>query len=144
MFKDNVTIYNYFRDSTNGDVSWFSTQIENVMWSEKTETSVSSDRHINIAQSVSLKMPTNKIKCDKAYLPSVQWKKLSAEEKALYWTIDADSLQDVIVKGLIDEVLSESYPPTDLKKDYENVATVVIFADNTTRNGLKHYKVGAK
>lgn len=141
MFNDNVTIFNYFRE--NGVVSWFSTQIENVMWSEKTETSISSDRHINIAQAVSLTMPTSKISCDKAYLPSVDWKKLSAEDKALYWTIQTDG-NDVIVKGLIDKELSEDYPSSELKKDYENVATVVAFADNSTRNALKHYKVGAK
>ncbi len=141
MFNDNVTIYNYVRE--NGIVSWFRTQIENVMWSEKTETSVSSDRHINIAQTVSLTMPTSKIKCDKEYMPSVEWKKLSASDKGLYWTINASG-QDVIVKGLVDKELSETYPPTELKKDFENVATVVVFTDTTTRNGLKHYKVGAK
>jgi len=141
MFNDSLTIYNYYRDSSNGNVEWYRTQLKGLMWTEKTQTSVSADRHINIAQMVSVTIPLQKLTCDKEYISSVEWQNL--DDKSAYWTVNTKG-QDVIVKGLIDKELSQDYPSTNLKKDYESVATVISFADNTSRDKLKHYRIGGK
>lgn len=76
------------------------------------------------------------------YKTPKQWQALSAEEKSEYWTLQNG---DLIVKGVVDDVIEAGFTASQLKAKYDDV--LVISSIDTMDFGsaaLQHFKVSAK
>lgn len=135
IFNDTITIYNHKEDG-----SYQRTVVCGVMYSSKTEKTVTSDGKINLAATVSVTIPETAV-CDRRYVPKREFKALT--DTSQNWTLDEGGNLDVIVQGLVEQELTEDYRLKHLKADYDCV-TVAIVEDNRNRPRLKHIKVVCK
>ena len=124
IFTDTVTIYNHFNDK------WYRTVLDGVQWSEKTEKTVDADGVMHLAPSVSLTVPYRAGYVDRKAFTGQGF------------TFGLDNL-DVVVLGVCDKEMTDSYTITNLQKDYR-AATIKSVKDNTLRQYLKHWKVVAQ
>lgn len=138
MFNQEVTVINYYRDRLTKLEMWTKTYIKGCMWHEIQVTSVNN----NTIQS------DDAIECTildlTNYVPYKQFLKLTNDQKLTKWTINPSKGQDYIVLGHVTEEINENYTPDDLIKDYDNVATVLSFSDNSMTDRLKNFKVLGK
>lgn len=124
VFTDTVTLYNHHDDS------WYRTILEDVQWTEKTERTVDSDGVMHLTPSVTVTVPFREGYVDRrAYAGKG-------------FTFGLDNL-DVVVLGVCDKDITDTYTITDLQDEY-NAATISAVADNTLRQLLKHWRVTAK
>ncbi len=129
IFTDTVTIYNHYLK--NGEDCWKKTVLEGVQWKEKTEKVINSSGVLQLVQTVSLTVPFRA-----GYVP---YKSFTGTG----FTFKPIKALDVVVKGECPEEITDDYTITNLKKDYDS-ATIFSLSDNTNRDFLKHWKVGAK
>lgn len=138
VFNDTVTIYNHYLDKLTRLDRWNRTVLHNCMW-RRTTTKTVSNNQIQIDDSVSVTIPYRS-----GYLPPNEYAKTPNDEMANYWTLNADSNLDIVVLGDIGVDVTDDYTITNIKKDYDNVATISAVSDNTNMNHLKHWKVSGK
>lgn len=123
VFTDTVTLYNHHDDS------WYRTILEGVQWTEKTERTVDSDGVIHLTLSIAVTVPYRA-----GYVEPEAY-------KGEGFTFGLDNL-DVVVLGICDKEITDTYTITDLQDEY-NAATISAVADNTLRQFLKHWRVTA-
>lgn len=138
MFNDTVTVINHYKDPLTKLDKWNKTILDGCMWSRKITKSVV-DGKVQIDDSVSLTIPYRD-----GYLPPKQYAKIPNDKMSNYWTLDSTSNLDIIVLGVVTEELTDSYTITNVKKDYDEVATISGVSDNTRRDELKHWRVDGK
>lgn len=138
MFNDTVTVINHYKDPLTKLDKWNKTILDGCMWNRKITKSVV-DGKVQIDDSVSLTIPYRD-----GYLPPKQYAKVPNDEMHKYWTLDSTSNLDIIVLGVVTEELTDSYTITNVKKDYDEVATISGVSDNTRRDELKHWRVDGK
>ena len=61
-----------------------------------------------------------------------------------YFTFDSDSNLDIIVLGKVTQEINDTYTITNVKKDYDNVATISAVSENSMVDLLRHWKVTGK
>lgn len=81
---------------------------------------------------------------NKPYLAPNEYRKLSPEEAAGYWTLDAKTGQDVLVLGETEIEINREYRIRELEKDFQYMGTVSAVSDNRNRPKLKNIKVVAR
>lgn len=141
MFDETITIYNYSKSGT--AEKWFRSELARCcQWNETQEKTITSDRKIQIAQSVDVCIVTKKLL--KPFKPLKEWNKQTDAQKKDTWTIDHISNKDIIVLGTCEKEVTSAYTITDIKKDYQDVMTVSSFMDNTKLRGLPNYRLGGK
>lgn len=138
MFNQTVTVINHYYDKLTRLDKWHKTILKGCMWRRNITKSVV-DGKIQIDDSVSLTIPYRD-----GYLPPKQYAKIPNDEMQNYWTLNSESNLDIIVLGEVTEELTDSYTITDVKRDYDEVATISGVADNTQRDRLKHWRVDGK
>lgn len=135
LFNDTVTVVNHYRDPLTRLDKYNKTVLEGCQWTRKTTKTVVNGT-IEIDDSVEVTIPYRE-----GYLPPKQYAKTPNDEMPNYWTLDSDSNLDIIVLGLIDGDVTSI---ADVKKDYDNVATISAVGDYTSVPYLKHWKVEGK
>lgn len=138
MFNQTVTIINHYTDKLTRLDKWYKTTLTGCMWRRNITKSVV-DGKIQIDDSVSLTIPYRD-----GYLPPKEYAKLPNDEMPNYWTLNSESNLDIMVLGEVKEELTDKYTITNVKKDYDEVATISGVADNTKRDNLKHWRVDGK
>lgn len=133
-----ITVYNRYIDTTTTPPSeaWHSAQIAGVAWeNRKASNTLASGGRIQ-ADQAAIYIPKER---DANYLQPREWQALAT--KGDYWTLQEG---DVIVRGLVDDVISASFTMTALKRAYNDVLTIssVDLYDNGSRS-LQHWKVSA-
>lgn len=141
LFTDVMTVYNYFRDVDTGEETWNRTEVKGVQWSHN-KVEVSTLNGVQTEKKVeSITIDFQKAYGNNPYLPPNEYKKLSVEESANYWTLDAKTGQDMLVLGTSDKEISREYRLSELLNDFQYAATVCAVSDNRNRPRLKHIKV---
>lgn len=144
LFTDTMTVYNYYCNYDTGKESWNRTVIKGVQWSHS-KSEVSTANGVQTENKVeSITVDFQHTYGNKPFLPSNEYKKLTAEERKEYWTLDAKTGQDVLVLGVSDKGISGSYRLADLWEDFQYVVTVAAVSDNRSRLRLKQIKVVGK
>lgn len=145
LFTDCMTVYNYRRDPDSGKERWIRSVVRGVQWSHnKTETTTNGN--------VQTENKVEKITIDfqrvyagnKAYLPPQEYARLTEEECAGYWTLNAKQGKDILVLGESGKEISRDYRISDLHNDSQYAVTVTAVSDNRNRPRLKHIKVVGK
>lgn len=138
MFNQTVTVINRYHDKSIKKDIWNKTILEGCMWRTRTEKTVSN----NVIQAddyVSLTVPYRT-----GYLPPKQYAKVGIDELKKFFTFDAESNLDIIVLGEVTQNITDEYTITNVKKDYDFVATISAVSDNTMVDGLRNWKVTGK
>ena len=74
----------------------------------------------------------------------IQYGTLSAEERAVSWTLNSKNGLDIIALGEVSEEISSEDDIDSLRKKYPYVVVVSSVADNRNRPRLKHIRVVGK
>lgn len=135
IFNDTITIYNHKEDD-----SYQRTVVRGVMYSSRTEKTVTADGKINLATTVSVTIPETAV-CNRRYVTKREFKVLTDTSEC--WTLNESDNLDVIVWGAVEQELTEDYRLKHLKADYDCV-TVAAIEDNRNKPRLKHIKVVCK
>lgn len=135
IFNDTITIYNHKEDG-----SYQRTVIHGVMYSSKTEKTVTADGKIVLATTVSVTIPETAA-CERKYISKREFKALA--DTSQNWTLDESGNLDIIVQGVVEQELTDEYRLKHLKADYDCV-TVAAVEDNRNKPRLKHIKVVCK
>lgn len=135
IFNDTITIYNHKEDG-----SYQRTVVCGVMYSSRTEKTVTADGKINLATTVSVTIPETAV-CNRRYVTKREFKVLTDTSEC--WTLNESDNLDVIVWGAVEQELTEDYRLKHLKADYDCV-TVAAIEDNRNKPRLKHIKVVCK
>jgi hypothetical protein len=135
MNNDNITIYNKSVSPTTRAEVWNSYQITKVTW-ENTKAA-------NVIRSGLLEADRYTIYIPLArgmnYLSPLAWRALAS--KTGKWTLQ---IGDVIVNGLVSDTISASFTISDLKKKYDDVATIrSVDRMDKGMPALRHWQVGA-
>ncbi|MDD3212777.1 MAG: hypothetical protein PHY64_03850 [Eubacteriales bacterium] len=138
LFGDTVTLYNRYR--VNRADAWQRTVLTGVQVRQRVEKTVDSSG-LHVARSVSVTIPVDVDAGGRHYLPPALF--AGSDNRAAYWSLDAEHNLDVIVLGECSAELTDEYTLDDLKKEH-GYATVKAVADNTLRPRLKHWKVTAE
>lgn len=144
LFTDTMTVYNYHRDPDTEKETWIRSVVKGVQWSHN-KTEVTTSGNVQTESKVeSITVDFQRSYGNKPYLPPTEFSKLTAEEAAKYWTLNAKAGQDVLVLGESDKEISRSYKLTDLQDDFQYAVTVMAVSDNRNRPRLKTIKVVGK
>lgn len=144
LFTDTMTVYNYHRDPDTEKETWLRSVVKGVQWSHN-KTEVTTSGNVQTESKVeSVTVDFQRSYGNKPYLPPTEFSKLTAEEAAKYWTLNAKAGQDVLVLGESDKEISRSYKLTDLQDDFQYAVTVMSVSDNRNRPRLKTVKAVGK
>ena len=144
LFTDTMTVYNYHMDPDTEKETWLRSVVKGVQWSHnKTEVTTSGNVQTeNKVESITINFQFDY--GNKPYLPPTEFSKLTVEEAAGYWTLNAKSGQDVIILGESDREISQEYRLNELLDDFQYAVTVTAVSDNRIRPRLKNIKVVGK
>lgn len=144
LFTDTMTVYNYHRDPDTEKETWIRSVVKGVQWSHN-KTEVTTSGNVQTESKVeSITIDFQRSYGNKPYLVPTEFAKLTAEEAAKYWTLNAKAGQDVLVLGESDKEISRSYKLADLQDDFQYAVTVMSVSDNRNRPRLKTVKVVGK
>lgn len=144
LFTDTMTVYNAYRDPDTEKEIWNRTVVKGVQWSHN-KSEIATSNGVQTENKVeSITIDFQRAYGNKPYLTPNEYKKLSAEERSGYWTLDAKSGSDVLMLGVCDKEISKQYRLSDLQKDFQYAVTVTAVSDNRNRPRLKHIKVVGK
>lgn len=144
LFTDTMTVYNYHRDPDTEKETWIRSVVKGVQWSHN-KIEVTTSGNVQTESKVeSVTVDFQRSYDNKPYLVPTEFSKLTVEEAAKYWTLNAKAGQDVLVLGESDKEISRSYKLTDLQDDFQYAVTVMAVSDNRNRPRLKTVKVVGK
>lgn len=144
LFADMMTVYNYHRDPDTEKETWLRSVVKGVQWSHnKTEVVISGNVQTE-TDVESITVDFQRSYGNKPYLSPTEYAKLTVEQAAEYWTLNAKAGQDVIVLGESDKEISRFYRLSDLRDDFQYAVTVTTVSDNRNRPRLKSIKVVGK
>ena len=136
LFTDTMTVYNCI-----GECQWQRAVVKGVQWVNQ-EVTVTTEKNAKVKKMVkAISIDFGRNYGNAQYLDPRVFQKL--EDKAGYWTLNAESGLDVVVLGEVSKELSEEYRPKHLRADME-CATVTSVSDHRNRSFLKHIKVVAE
>lgn len=144
LFTDTMTVYNYHRDPKTEKETWFRSVVKGVQWSHNKTEVITSGNVQTETKVESITVDFQHSYGNKPYLSPTEYAKLTKEQAAGYWTLNAKTGQDVIVLGESDKAISRSYKLSDLQDDFPYVVTVTAVSDNRNRPWLKHIKAVGK
>lgn len=124
IFTDTITVYNHY------NAKWFATVLDGVQWTEKVEKVIDSDGIMQLTPYVTVTVPYRDGYVD------------HREYNGKGFTFGLDNL-DVIVLGVCNKAITNTYSITDLQSEHRAV-TISAVSDNTLRQRLKHWKVIAR
>lgn len=137
-FTDTITIYN--RTIANREPVWHRTVVRGVQWTQKSRISYDvSGRNIYTTET-SITIPVDADAGGKQYAEPKAY--LAAADPDVLWTLNAESGEDVIIKGECPWNISDAYTLDDLNSEYGYVSIMAV-SDNTNRAQLKNWKVVA-
>lgn len=144
LFKDVMTVYNCWRDPDTEKAIWNRTVVKGIQWRHNkteiiTENGVQTERKV---EGITIDFQRNY--GNKQYLPPNEYRKLPVEKITEYWTLDAQSGQDMLVLGESEKEISREYRLSELQKDFQYAVTVSAVSDNRTGLRLKHIGVTGK
>jgi len=142
MNDKTITIYNYHK--TDKVESWKRTVINGVENRKTTAKSVSSSGAIVMTPVINVVIPYNADASGRKYIDYVEYLKLSESDVDKYWTVNPKCNKEVIVCGVCDKDICDTYKISQLKEDYYKAGIISAFDDNTEGDLLKHYKVVCK
>lgn len=125
LFGDTVTLFNHY------DGRWFKTVLDGVQWVSKVTKISDSDGKIVVTPEVTITVPYRE-----GYV-------LPKEYCGEGFTFGTKNL-DVVVCMSVPEEITKDLTITDLRRKYDNIATIYAVQDNTYRGRLKHWSVSAK
>lgn len=144
LFTDTMTVYNYLRDPDTEKGVWLRSIVKGVQWSHN-KTEVTTNGNVQTESKVeSITIDFQKSYGNKPYLPPTEYAKLTVEQAAEYWTLNAKAGQDVIVLGESDKEISRNYKLSNLQDDFQYAVTVTAVSDNRNRPRLKTIRVVGK
>ena len=127
-FTDTITIYN--RTIANREPVWHRTVVRGVQWTQKSRISYdASGKNIHTTET-SITIPVDADAGGKQY--AVPKAYLAAADPDVLWTLNAESGEDVIIKGECPWNISDAYTLDDLNNEYGYVSIQAV-ADNTNR-----------
>ena len=144
LFTDTMTVYNYLRDPDTEKGVWLRSIVKGVQWSHN-KTEVTTNGNVQTESKVeSITIDFQRSYGNKPYLPPTEYTKLTVEQAAEYWTLNAKAGQDVIVLGESDKEISRNYKLSNLQDDFQYAVTVTSVSDNRNRPRLRTIKVVGK
>ncbi len=144
LFTDTMTVYNYHFDSETRKEVWLRSVVKGVQWSHN-KSEVSTSNNVQTETKVeSITVDFQLSYGNKPYLAPTEYAKLTEEDAAAYWTLNAKSGQDIMILGESDKEIGEDYRISDLQNDYQYAVTVTSVSDNRNRPRLKHIKAVGK
>ena len=142
LFTDTMTVFNHFCEE--GKDSWKRTVINGVQWRH-------SKKELIVAKGVQAEERVESVTVDfsrgygrPSYVEPIQYGTLSAEERAVSWTLNSKNGLDIIALGEVSEEISSEDDIDSLRKKYPCVVLVSSVADNRNRPRLKHIRVVGK
>lgn len=144
LFTDTMTVYNYHKDEQTEKEQWLKSVIHGIQWSHNRAEIITNSDTQKETRAESVTIDFRRSYGNKPYIPPHEYSRLTAEEAADYWTLNAKSSQDVLVPGECTENIGRGYRLSELIKDYQYAVTVTAVSDNRNRPRLKHIKVVAK
>ena len=144
LFRQKMTVYNYYMDESTREECWLRTVIKGIQWMHnRNEVSTSNGVQTeNKVESITIDFGRNY--GNKPYLPPKEFRKLSQEEAERYWTLDAQSGQDILILDEVDKEITKDYRIKNLRDDFQYAPIVKSVSDNRHMPRLKHIKVVAK
>ncbi len=144
LFTDFMTVYNHCRDETTGKDIWNRSVVKGIQWSHN-KSELSTTNGVQTENRVErITVDFRRTYGNKPYLAPNEYRKLSPEEAAGYWTLDAKTGQDVLVLGETEIEINREYRIRELEKDFQYMGTVSAVSDNRNRPKLKNIKVVAR
>lgn len=139
LFNETMTVYNFSLED--GVETWRRTVVRGIQWRHRKKEVTVKDQTATESRVESITVDFQRSYGNKPYIEPDRYRKLSAEEKDRYWTLDDRTEKDVIVYGEQTEEISKEYRLSALMKDYQYAVTVNAVSDNRNRRGLKTIKV---
>ncbi len=144
LFRQKMTVYNYYMDEATGEEKWFRSVVKGIQWMHN-RSEVSTSKGVQTENKVeSITIDFARVYGNKPYLPPNEFRKLSVAECVNYWTLDAESGQDILVMDEVAQEISKEYRISQLRKDYQYASVVKSVTDNRHMPRLRHIKVVAK
>lgn len=138
LFTDTITVYN--RTMANREPVWHRTVIRGVQWTQKSRISYDASGKNIYTTETSITIPVDADARGKRYAAPKAY--LATADPDALWTLNAESGEDVIVKGECPWNISDVYTLDNLNREYGYVSIIAV-ADNTSREHLKNWKVVA-
>lgn len=136
LFTDTMTVYNSI-----GENQWKRTVVNGVQWTDQ-ELSVHTEKNARVKKMVkNITIDFNRNYGNAEYLEPKEFEKL--DDKAGYWTLNAENGLDIVALGEITKELDMEYRPKHMRADME-CATITAVSDYRNRSFLKHIKVVAE
>ena len=139
IFEKQITIYNYHKDDK--VLSWHKTVISGVDYRYTTEKTVSSSGAIVMTPMLYITIPIEADAEGKTYIDYVHYLKMDPEHLDEYWTVNPKCNEEIVVCGLCEAEITDSYKVSNLKKDYMKSGLICGLEDNTDEDMLRHYRV---
>lgn len=133
--NSDITIYNKFVDPATHSEAWIHNQVEDVIWEDTKAANVIASGLLE-ADRYTVYIPMAR---GENYHTPIAWQAMI--DKGTSWTLQ---LGDVIVRGLVDDDISDTFTISDLKKKYDDVA-VIRSVDRMAQGSLvlRHWQIGA-
>lgn len=137
-WEDTVTIYNKYENSQTGVITWFKTIISGCFW-KNTGNRVTINDVILDTENVICRIPKQP-----NYVNSYEWKQLSNDNMAKYFTLQQG---DIIIRGVVSDSIDEytkGKHATDFIKKYKELGCIEVKSFNINTGSGKnneHYYV---
>ena len=136
LFTDTMTVYNSI-----GENQWQRTVVKGVQWTNQ-ELSVQTEKNARVRKMIkNITIDFSRKYGNAEYIEPKKFEKL--EDKAGYWTLNAENGLDVVVLGEFTKELNVEYRPKHMRAEME-CATITSVSDYCNRSFLKHIKVVAE
>lgn len=132
-----ITIYNTYYNKTSKADEWHSTQIQNVSWYGKQETTVG-ESGLNTADDYSVRLPLASI--PESFVMPEEYQRLADAKEDVRGRCTCRT-GDIVVKGLVDDVIEK---PSDITSKYP---CFVITGSSDNRRGpeaMQHIRIRGK
>lgn len=134
----NITVYNRWYDRETRLDTWHATKITGAHWHGKQAVTVDSNG-LNTADAYTVRIPLASAPAARKYAPPHEYARAGKAAVDGLWTLQAG---DIIVRGLIDDVISKA---SDITAKYDDVIVATGVTDNRRGSpALQHWRVEGK
>lgn len=144
IFKDTMTVYNYFRDPDTEKEYWHRNVVDGVQWRHNKRELTTSDQKQSSNRYESITIDLKKNYGNQPYVSPQEYKGLVEKERPVRWTLDEKSGMDVLVYGACRKEIGDGYQISDLIKDEQYACIVTAVSDYRNSSHLPIIKVVAK
>ncbi len=133
----NLTLFNKYIDPATRSEKYQRTQIIAVAWENRKAANVLASGGSISANQATVYIPVQR---GERYISDTEWQAL--ESKTGFWTLQEE---DVVVRGLVNDEITDSFTISDLKAKYPNVLSITsIDTMDLGSISLSHWQIGAK